>query len=75
MKGCSMKKQIKQHSLILLKIDALLLSLNMKKKNFILQVKKAYYKIFNYSKYEKLCAFEKDIKEIFDEYDKSMERL
>ncbi len=47
----------------------------MKKKNFILHVQKAYFKIFNYSKYENLCAFEKDIKEIFDEYDKRMERL
>lgn len=70
-----MKRQIKQRSLIRLKIDVLLLSLNMKKKNLILQVKKAYCKIFNHSKYEKLCAFEKDIKEIFDEYDKRMERL
>lgn len=70
-----MKRKIKQRSLILLKIDTLLLSLNMKKKNFILQVKKAYYKIFNYSKYEKLYAFEKDIKEIFDEYDERMNRL
>lgn len=70
-----MKKQIKQHSLLSLKIDILLLSLNMKKKNFILQAQKAYYKIFNHSKYENLCAFEKNIKEIFDEYDKRMERL
>lgn len=70
-----MKKQVKQHSLLSLKIHGLLLSFNMKKKNFILHTQKAYYKIFNYSKYENLCAFEKDIKEIFDEYDKRMERL
>ena len=75
MKGYFMKRKIKQRSLIRLKIDVLLLSLNMKKKIFILHAQKAYYKIFNYSKYENLCAFEKDIKEIFDEYDKSMERL
>lgn len=70
-----MKRKIKQRSLIRLKIDVLLLSLNMKKMNFILQAKKIYYKIFNKQKYENLCAFEKDIKEIFDEYDERMKRL
>ncbi len=70
-----MKKQVKQHSLLSLKLHGLLLSLNMKKKNFILQVQKTCYKIFNKQKYRNLCEFEKDIKEIFDEYDERMNRL
>lgn len=70
-----MKRKIKQRSLLRLKIDCLLLSLNMKKKEVILQIQKAFYKIFDKQKYENLCAFEKDIKEIFDEYDERMNKL